>query len=215
MEDRIQEPEQEAHAQVAADRCATGGGLDARDMRMSSFLRKRVPGRRYKVLYGGRCGGKEAAASRAIEDAILDSKRVVCLSESVALLEKVGVSGLCYVAMDSLSIEDLRHIEAADIVWFREAQLASRRSLDIVYYAVRRPGAEIWLTLNPRYRNDPVWKYFWSPGNYRDEALLLRANWYSNPALPKGCDEERLRILLDNPDHYAHVWLGEPQYAAE
>ena len=57
-------------------------------MTKAECLSRPVPGRSdYKaapVLYGGRCGGKEAAASRAIEDAILDSKRVVCLSESCA-----------------------------------------------------------------------------------------------------------------------------------
>lgn len=108
----------------------------------------------------------------------------------------------------------LKSFEGADICWIEEAQTVSRDSLETLKPTIRKPGAEIWMTFNPKHSIDPVYKDFviTPPSN----ALVKKVNYSDNPwfyetSLP----EDMEHMKLNNYDLYLHVWEGETLNASE
>lgn len=115
--------------------------------------------------------------------------------------------------MSTSTQEAIRGWEAVDRVWVEEAQRMSERSREILYPTIRKPGSEIWMTFNPRYRHDPVYRDF--VARRRDGAWVRRVNFADNPWLPEEAEAERVACLRDEASRYAHIWLGEPDDEGE
>lgn len=144
---------------------------------------------RFKVLYGGRGGGK----SWAVADALLalgaaQKLRILCarevqesISKSVHQLLKdrivaLGLEDFYTVQEDVIrggngttfgftglathTVTSIKSYEGVDIVWVEEAQTVSKRSWDILIPTIRAKNSEIWVTFNPDMDTDYTWKYF-------------------------------------------------------
>jgi phage terminase large subunit len=191
---------------------------------------------RYKVLHGGRGSGKSWAIARALLIQAASSKnRVLCtrevqksLKDSVhALLwdqiQALGL-GLFYTVLDAEirgrngsqflfaglqqhTVESIKSFESADKCWIEEAQSVSDKSWDVLIPTIRRPGSEIWLSLNPQLESDPTYKRFIAsppPG-----AWVQQVNWDANPWMPPELQDERLHAMATmKPEKYAHIWEG-------
>lgn len=108
--------------------------------------------------------------------------------------------------------EAILSIEGVDLVWFEQSESMSERTHELLYPTIfRTPGAEIWLTFNPRFRHDPVYRDF-VIGLRSDEACIMKGNYGDMPAQWRtdAQEAERLACLRDEPDRYPHIWLGEP-----
>ncbi len=194
---------------------------------------------RYKVLYGGRGGAKtwtvaillvlmaaqrpmrwacvreyqrsiQESAKRTIEDSI---HRMGLSNHFIIQRDHIyGKNGshFFFRGMSDTSAESIRGWEAVDGVWVEEAHRMSERSREILYPTIRKPGSEIWFTFNPRFRTDPVWRDFCGSSSRLEDATVLKVNYYDNPWFPPELEQERLICLNDEPDRYAHIWLGEP-----
>ena len=46
-------------------------------------------------------------------------------------------------------MHNIKSMEGADILWVEEAQNVSKKSWRTVIPTIRKPGSEIWVTLNP------------------------------------------------------------------
>ena len=112
--------------------------------------------------------------------------------------------------MSDVNEASIRSIEGVDIFWFEEAQYMSRQSLTTLYPGVRRPGAELWVTFNPRYRSDPVWTDFVGQTARSAQAIIMKINYVDNPWLDEGTLQEIANWKIDQPETFAHEWLGEP-----
>lgn len=193
--------------------------------------------RRYKVLHGGRGSGKSWAIARALLIQGAQQKlRILCtrevqksLKDSVhALLSDqvhaLGLSGL-YEVLDSEirgangtqilfaglqqhTIESIKSFEAVDRVWIEEAQSVSSKSWDVLIPTIRRPGSEIWVSLNPQLETDPTYERFIQappPG-----AWVCEVNWQANPWMPAELTAERLHAQKTmKPAKYRHIWEGK------
>lgn len=194
--------------------------------------------RRYKVLYGGRGSAKSwTVAMLLLCQGMQQKLRIVCLREvqnslaesSKQVLEDlardyfpgwwhvtkerlIGRNGttIAFRGMNAVTTKNIRSLEGVDRFWMEEAQYMSDHSAETLYPTMRKPGVELWLTFNPRYRSDRVWRDFCDDSARAAEACVLFVNFMHNPFWNDELEKERLIFLEDEPDRYAHVWLGEP-----
>ena len=190
----------------------------------------------YKVLYGGRGGGKSWAVARVLLGvAYAKPLRVLCcreIQESIAesvkkLLDdeisrlglgwfyrstKTAIYGLngTEIIFGGLryNYESIKSMEGIDLVWVEEAQTISRESLDTLVPTIRKTGSEIWFTLNPRKKDDPVYADYVLTD--RPDTVKIRVNYYDNPNLPDKLLAEATLCKAMYPERYKHIWLGLP-----
>ena len=191
--------------------------------------------KRYKVAYGGRGSGKSFAFTDALILKALSKKiRVLCarefqnsISDSVHRLlakriEELGFSRYFTIQRDTITsfngseftFKGLRHNSESikstagiNICWIEEAQTISQESLDTLIPTIREDGSEIWLTMNPRLEDDPVYKLFIAKPH--PEAYVAKVNYTENKHFPAVLEMERRLMLERDPALYNHVWLGE------
>lgn len=105
--------------------------------------------------------------------------------------------------------DGIKSLEGASRAWGEEAQSISDDSWRQVIPTVRRPNSEITLTWNPKLETDATWKRFvlHKPSNCAEIVM----NFSDNPWASGVLREEREQMQRDDPDEYAHVWLGQPR----
>lgn len=193
--------------------------------------------RRIKFYYGGRAGGKSYAFAdsllflgrqkklliaclREIQDSIKDSVHKL-------LSDRIGVYGLSDYKIFEDKIENkitgtkfifkglreqdaqkIKSLEGVDIAWIEEAQTISKMSWEILEPTIRKDGSEIWISMNRRYENDPLWQAV--AANPDERTLVCRVNYYDNPFCPEEIKYQAEKCRKNNPDNYGHIWLGEP-----
>lgn len=191
--------------------------------------------KRYKIAYGGRGSSKSWTFTDAlIVRALTEKVRVLCarefqnsINDSVHRLlakriEELGFSSYFTIQRDTITsfngseftFKGLRHNSESikstagiNICWIEEAQTISQESLDILIPTIREPDSEIWMTMNPRLEDDPVYKLFIAKPH--PEAFLFKVNYTENKHFPAVLEMERRLMLERDPALYNHVWLGE------
>jgi len=209
---------------------------------LPSKLRFLFEKHRYKVVYGGRDGGKSHSIARAL--LVLGAKsqlRIGCFREvqksirdSVHkllsdLIEEMGLghfyevlqseirgkngTEILFSGLSTQTRDSIKSYEKLNIVWVEEAQSVSKKSWDILIPTVRAEGSEIWASFNPEMETDDTYQRFViSPP---DTARVVHVNFNDNPWRSKVLDAERERMQRDKPDDYAHIYLGQCRPAIE
>lgn len=193
---------------------------------------------RFRTLYGGRMSSKSHdAASNAIRRADAMEQRFLCLrmyqnriADSVYTLLKdkidyLGLSSRFQIYADAIehktngslfrfygmarNIDEIRSFEKASVAWIEEAHNLTEEMFSVIRPTVmRNEGAEMWVTFNPKFATDFVYKRFVlkPPAgsisrliNY-DENIFLSATALADIAAAKEEDFEE----------YQHVYLGVP-----
>ena len=191
--------------------------------------------KRYKGAYGGRGGAKSHFfAERVLKSCVARPMRVVCIREIqdsirdsvrqllVDKIKKLDIGPLFHVldseirgangsliifkGMQSYNAETIKSLEAYDIAWVEEAQTLSQRSLDMLRPTIRKPESELWFSWNPRYKTDPVDKFFRS--NPPAEAVSVMVNWRDNPWFPEVLAKDMARDFEVDQDKADSVWNG-------
>ena len=195
---------------------------------------------RYKGAHGGRDSGKSHGfAEYIIERHILAKTDTVCIREvqsslklSVkrlleAKIQKFGVGHLfsvrdkfiraphggliTFTGMSDQTAESIKSLEDFDISWFEEAQACSQRSLDLLRPTMRKPGAELLFSWNPKNETDPVDVLLRTehskelPGG----SVVVEANYRDNPWLTPEMQAEAEFDRARDPEKFAHIWLGK------
>ena len=191
---------------------------------------------RYKVYYGGRGSGKSwSFATILIAMAATRPLRILCgreiqmsIADSVKRLldDRIAAMGLesFYKSTNSDIVGEngsvfifagLKHnatkiksVEGIDIAWLEEANRISRESLDILVPTIRKPGSELWFSLNPDEEDDPVYADHVAPEDKRPNAIVKKVNFYDNPFFPDVLREEMEWDRDHDTAKYLHVWEG-------
>ena len=208
-----------------------------KDIRLPTYAQELFRPHRYKILYGGRGGSKSYSVSMSlILMANQKPLRIVCAREhqksiresAKRLLEvqikRAGLSGpydvlhdeirhengslFFFMGLSLVSEEDIRGLESVNIVWLEEAHRVSHSSWEILRPTIRAPGSEIWASMNPKNRYDPVYRDMIL--RRPDNAWVHKVNYDGNPWFPYELEQERQADLKDNPERYRHIWEGEP-----
>lgn len=198
--------------------------------------------RRYKVMHGGRGGGKSHGVAQVLLDlAARTPLRILCAREiqksmrdSVHRLLKdyIGRLGLTafyevldneirglngslflFSGLQSHTVDSIKSFEGVDIVWVEEAHGVSKKSWDVLTPTIRKEGSEIWLTLNPDMETDETYQRFIATPS--PDTWVAEVNWWDNPWFPRVLDEERRKAKRSMlADDYAHIWEGRPRRVA-
>lgn len=198
---------------------------------------------RTKVAHGGRGSGKSWAFARAlIAMAVAEPLRILCtreiqksIKESVHRLltdqiEEMGLGGefdvleteircrngsvFFFAGLQSHTVTSIKSYEGCDIVWIEEAQTVCKKSWDILIPTIRKPGSEIWITMNPILDTDETWKRFVI--NKAPNSYVRQVNWSDNPWFPDVLEQERVHAKATMPeDDYNNIWEGMCRSAVE
>lgn len=205
-------------------------------------LRPLFSPKRYKVLHGGRGGAKSWGVARALLiQGAQHPLRILCarevqksmkdsvhrlLSDQIKTLglesfyniletEIRGANGTLFIfsGLASHTIDSIKSYEGVDRVWCEEAHGISKKSWDTLIPTIRKPGSEIWMTLNPDMDTDETYQRFVAYPS--DDSVVIEVNWRDNPWFPEVLEQERLKAQARDPENYRHIWEGEPRRVAE
>ena len=112
------------------------------------------------------------------------------------------------------NIKSIKGWEDVDIFWGEEADTITHRAWELLTKTIRKPGSQIWLSLNRGNRADAVDKRFFSEGADLANCIVQKVGWQDNPHLSAEQHAERLHDLKFNPERYSHIWEGEPDDSA-
>jgi phage terminase large subunit len=196
----------------------------------------------YKVLYGGRDGVKSWSVARALlilgtqrplrilcaretMDSIRESVHQL-LSDQIANLglenfylilqsEIRGKNGteIMFAGLRKQTVSSLKSYEAIDICWCEESDVVSRRSLTILLPTIRKPGSEIWFTLNPNLETDAVYQDFIV--NPPPGAVVCKTSYHDNNWLSAESRQKIETMRERDPDTFHHVYEGATRSTVE
>lgn len=193
---------------------------------------------RYKVFHGGRGSGKSWGVARAllilarqkklrilctreVQKSIKDSVHALLSDQITALgfgadfqiLEteiRCTVTGsvFLFAGLSQHTVESVKSFEGCDIVWVEEAQSVSGKSWDVLVPTIRKPGSEIWITLNPQLESDETYQRFIA--NPPPDSVVVEMNYIDNPWFPEVLEAERSHAQKTmKREKYAHIWEGK------
>lgn len=198
--------------------------------------------RRYKVMHGGRGGGKShGVAEVLLEMAARRPLRILCgrevqksMRDSVhrLLKDKIVKLGLqsfyevldteirgsngslfLFTGLQAHTVDSIKSFEGVDIVWVEEAHSVSKKSWDTLTPTIRKEGSEIWMTLNPDMETDETYQRFIATPS--PDTWVCEINWRDNPWFPAVLGDERLKAKRSMlADDYEHIWEGKARRVA-
>lgn len=191
---------------------------------------------RYKIFYGGRGAARSWTFARALVGKTYERPlRVGCfreyqtnIQESVhqVLVTQIDVLGVHshfdvtktgitssvggeFIFKGFLNDPDgIKSLEGLDIAWVEEAHTCSKKSLDILRPTLRKPGSELWFSMNTGDEDDPIYQMMIAhplPGS-----LVKLVTYRDNPWFPDELEEERKILEERDPDSYDNIWEGKP-----
>jgi len=110
-------------------------------------------------------------------------------------------------------VDSIKSYEGVDRVWVEEAHGVSKKSWDVLIPTIRKPGSEIWMTLNPDMDTDETWQRFIAAPS--PDTWVVAVNWRDNPWFPDVLEAERVKAQALDPADYEHIWEGRPRRVAE
>lgn len=198
---------------------------------------------RYKVSHGGRGSGKSwtygrgllvkglerpmrilctREVQRSIKDSVhrllSDQIKELGLGGAYEILDNEirGYNGTLFIfsGLSTHTADSLKSYEGVDIVWVEEAQTVSKKSWDVLTPTIRKPGSEIWISLNPILDTDPTYQRFVLQPP--EGSIVIEVNWWDNPWFPDTLQAERLHAKKTmSADDYENIWEGKPRSAVE
>jgi phage terminase large subunit len=105
--------------------------------------------------------------------------------------------------------QSIKSTEGIDICFVEEAQSISQESIDVLIPTVRKEGSFFVWCWNPLTEQDPVWTTIASKPDERTYIRKVNSEDIEELLSPE-IIHEREKMKVDNPDMYAHVWLGQP-----
>src|SRR6185503_14937897 len=198
---------------------------------------------RYKVMYGGRGGGKSwTIARKLLIDGLTKPGRILCARETMKSMadsvhevlskqiEAMNLGGryevlaneirgigvdtqFGYAGLRTQGITNIKSWEGARRCWVEEAQVVSKKSWEVLTPTIRAQESEISIGLNPELDTDYTYTEFVL--NPQPDSIVIPVNWRDNPWLPKVLNEERIAKLARDPEGYKTIWEGECRPAVE
>lgn len=196
---------------------------------------------RYKILFGGRGGGKSHGVAtyllglaarrpmrilcaREFQSSIRDSvhKLLADMIEAHRLSDRFevgthfirGTNGSEFLFEGlKTNITRIKSFEALDVAWVEEAQNVSNESWNVLVPTIRKDGSEIIVTFNPELESDATYQRF--VVKPPADAVVIKLNYSDNPWFPETLKREMLDLKARDPDAWQHVYLGSCRTSLE
>jgi phage terminase large subunit len=198
---------------------------------------------RIKGCRGGRGAGAKSwsLASLNVQDLNYRPIQLACLREVQLTLEesvwklirdtivRLGYSGwvvtkeyidhpstgshIIFRGISDLRADQLKSLEGFDRFWIEEAQSVSEHSLDVLLPTLRKPGSELWFSMNPDDDPDPIIRRF----SGRSDMMMvdLLPGPADNPWWTAELQKEMDADFERDPELAGHVWNGLPRIKGE
>jgi phage terminase large subunit len=196
---------------------------------------------RIKIAHGGRGAGAKSwsAASLLIQRAQWEEKRICCFREIQRSLEEssyrlmvdtifrlryrgwritreyldspAGSHIIFRGLADMRSADQMKSLEGYDYFWLEESSAISKESLTVLLPTLRKPGSELWATLNREAEKDPIIAEYWDSDRTDVLRIELKEGREDNPWFPDILQTEMEAAYRNNPDEALHVWGGQPR----
>lgn len=189
---------------------------------------------RYYVAYGGRGSAKSwsvarilllisyqrkirVLCAREIQHSIKDSVHKL-LSDQIDILKLDGFgitndairhtngSEFIFTGLYT-NLSKIKSLEGIDYCWIEEAESISSLSWEILDPTIRKPKSKIFITFNPRYEDDVIYKSFIL--NKPENAFVVKVNWSDNKHFPLELKAQKDHMARVDPELYMHIWEGE------
>ena len=198
----------------------------------------------YKVVHGGRGSGKSWGVARILVGMARRKKlRILCtreiqksIKDSVHALLSDQIQALgfgadfqvleteirclatgsvfLFAGLAQHTVESIKSFEGCDLAWVEEAQTVSGRSWDVFEPTIRKPGSEIWMTLNPQLESDETYQRFIA--NPHPGSIVIQMNYWDNKWFPGELEAKRQHAQSTmKREKYAHIWEGKCMPAVE
>ena len=112
---------------------------------------------------------------------------------------------IIFQGMQDHTADTIKSLEGFDIAWCEEAQSLSKRSIELLDPTMRKAGAELWFSWNPRNPTDAVEQVF----EDSDNSVLVHVNYDQNPFVPQSMRDLAESQRERDYERYTHIWLGE------
>ena len=106
--------------------------------------------------------------------------------------------------MQDHTADSIKSLEGFDLAWCEEAQSLSKRSIELLDPTMRKEGAELWFSWNPRQPTDAVEQVF----KTNENSQLVHVNYDDNPFVPDAMVELAEVAKERDFERYSHIWLG-------
>ena len=191
---------------------------------------------RYKVMYGGRGSAKSwTVAKKLLLKGVEAPFRVLCtrelqksIKQSVHKLLKDqiealglnafydvtdttirGKNGTEFIFMGvKFNADEIKSTEGIDICWIEEAHALTEASWDIIDPTIRKPGSEIWVTFNTRFKFDHIYQLFIA-NDPPPSSWVERVNHNDNPYFPDVLKAQMDHMKEVDLEKYLHIWEGQ------
>lgn len=173
-------------------------------------------------LLRGRMTKKRILCTREIQNTIKDSVHKVLADQihkyvfndyhitNDSIVNLVTGSEFIFKGL-RMNTNEIKSMEGIDDCWVEEAQSITKQSLDILIPTIRKSGSRILFTYNRFTELDPVHTRFVL--NAPPKTYHAHINYDTMEKYGLLTDEIKAEIEFDrinNPENYAHIWLGEP-----
>lgn len=123
-----------------------------------------------------------------------------------------GGGVIVFVGMQNHTASSIKSYQGFDGAWVEEAQTLSQISLRMLTPTIRKDypdgtTSEIWFSWNPHSPEDPVDNFL--RGNPPEGSIVVNANYWDNPHLPKSSLIEIQNAKARSTAEYLHDWCGE------
>lgn len=105
--------------------------------------------------------------------------------------------------------QSIKSFEGVDWCWGEEAQSISADSINTLIPTIRKPGSRFYWTFNPLTEHDPIWELVAGKPDANTFVKKVNSDAIEELLSPE-IIAEREKMRRDNPELFAHVWLGEP-----
>lgn len=197
---------------------------------------------RYKVPWGGRGGAKSWSVARALLGmSVIEKRTILCAREIQKSIKQsvhqlmcnqiealnmgaywevldteirgiVSGTNVQYAGLQGHTSQSIKSYEGVDICWVEEGQTVPMVSWNILTPTIRRPGSEIWVTMNPIIKSDPAWQLFVETPDPNCRAVHV--TYRDNPYFTAELEAERLKAFRTmDKETYDNVWEGLPRGA--
>ena len=112
---------------------------------------------------------------------------------------------------DMRAADQMKSLEGYDIFWLEEASAISKESLTVLLPTLRKPGSELWATLNREAEKDPIIAEYWDSDRADVLRIELKEGKEDNPWFPDVLQTEMEAAYRNNPDEALHIWGGQPR----
>ena len=111
---------------------------------------------------------------------------------------------IIFNGLQSHTADSIKSLEGFDLCWIEEAQTITTYSLTLLTPTIRKDGAKIIFTYNPKRKDDPVYLLEQEVMN----KTVIFANYLDNPYCPISIMEEAENLKLKSVKRYNHIYLG-------